>query len=319
MYEALAIELIKALRGRRSCAELSRRVGYRSNIVHRWEAGRCWPTAARFIEVHRRIRPARRTWLEEFFPALPDWAEQGDPTATATVAAFLRHLKGKTSVVRIAQLSGRNRFSVARWFEGTAEPKLPEFLHLVDVCSRRLLDLVAAFEDPARLPSVRDSWAQLQLAREAAYSRPWSHAVLRALELVHSPRGCQRQIVWIAERLTLAKDEVEQALAVLQTTGQVEKTADGYRPRKVVAVDTSRDPARARKLKLAWTETALSRLQAGASASFGYSVFAISKSDLARLGALHSQYFRAMQDIISGSKESECVGLYCAQLLDLGV
>jgi hypothetical protein len=318
IYENLAIELIRELRGRRSCAEFSRRIGYRSNMVQRWEAGDCWPTAARFLEIHRRTRRARQPWLERFFSPLPEWGRHVDPTAPATVAAFLRHLKGKTPIVRIAQLTSRNRFSVARWFEGTAEPKLPEFLQLADACSRRLLDLVAAFVDPARLYSVREPWRQLQLAREAAYTRPWSHAVLRALELVGIPKGMQRQRTWIARRLGITEEAVDQALVLLQTTGQVERTARGYRATKVTAVDTGADPERARKLKLVWTGTALERLEAGAEANFGYSVFAISKADFARLAALHSQYVRAMLDLIAGSTHNECVGLYCAQLLDLG-
>ena len=37
--EAIAADLVRALRGGRTQAELSRRLGYRSNIVHRWESG----------------------------------------------------------------------------------------------------------------------------------------------------------------------------------------------------------------------------------------------------------------------------------------
>jgi hypothetical protein len=83
-------------------------------------------------------------------------------------------------------------------------------------------------------------------------------------------------------------------------------------------VDTSRDPARALTLKLSWTETAISRLKQGVPGTFGYSVFAVSRADLTRLQSLHSQYVRAMQDVIASSSPPECVGLYCAQLLDLG-
>jgi hypothetical protein len=46
-------------------------------------------------------------------------------------------------------------------------------------------------------------------------------------------------------------------------------------------------------------------------------LFAISRNDLARLHQLHLAYVRAMQEVIASSGPSECVGLYCAQLLDL--
>lgn len=317
-YEVISVEMVRALRGRRSRAELSRLAGYRSNVVHRWEARECWPTAARFLAVQRRLRPSGPSWIERFFHTLPTWAADLDPASPQAVAAFLRHLKGKTPIVRIAQLAQHNRYSVARWLDGNAEPKLPEFLQLVDVTSRRLLDLIAALEDPARMPSVRRAFAQLQLAREAAYDRPWSHAVLRALEIEGRARGPAAQEASIARQLSISNEQVREALRVLEATAQVKKTRRGFRVRQVTAVDTGRDPNRAHELKVAWLSTALERLKAGAPGRFGYSVFAVSRADLTRLHELHLQYVRAMQEVVASSTPSECVGLYCAQLLDLG-
>jgi hypothetical protein len=65
------------------------------------------------------------------------------------------------------------------------------------------------------------------------------------------------------------------------------------------------------------SSTALARLKQGAEGKYGWSLFAISKADLVRLHDLHLQYVRAMQEVIASSAPSECVGLYCAQLLDL--
>lgn len=318
-FETVSVDLVRSLRGRRSCAEFSRRLGYRSNIVHRWERAECWPTAARFIAIHRRVRPSKRSWLQAYFGdhSLPDWTASCDPADPMTVAMFLRHLKGKTPVLRIAELSQASRFSVARWLDGSAQPKLPEFLRLVGACSRRSLDLIAAFADPSELRSASEAWKQLQLARESAYTHPWSHAVLRALELANNPGSRKLQVPWLAARLGIGTDDVEAALKVLEQTGQVTR-GRGYRSRRVITVDTSRDPDRARALKEMWTETALGRLKAGAPGIYGYSVFAVSRSDFARLKTIHSQYVRAMQDVIAGSTPNECVGLYCAQLMDLG-
>ena len=316
-YETVASELIRALRGKRSCAELSRRAGYRSNIVHRWEAGQCWPTASGFLALHARLRPDAAPWITSFLHKAPDWAAALDPSSPAAVAAFLRHVRGKTPIVRIAALAQRNRYSIARWLEGTTEPNLPDFLCVVDAASRRLVDLVAALEDPARLPSLRARWSQQQLARKAAYDLPWSHAVLRALELVDSPRGLSAQQAFIARKLGISSDAVREALQVLEAMAQVTKSRGRYLPREVSAVDTGSDPVRAQELKVAWTKTALERLQAAVPGHFGWSVFAVSKADLTRLTNLHLQYVRAMREIIARSTPSECVGLYAAQLLDL--
>jgi hypothetical protein len=316
-YETTAVELIRALRGKRSRAELSRRGGYRSNIVHRWESHHSWPTAARFLQVHRRLRRSGPCWIERFFHDLPVWAKELDPTSTEAVAAFLQQLRGKTPIARVAERAQRNRYSVSRWFSGNAEPKLPDFLMLVDVLSRRLPDLVAALENPSRIPSMRRRWEQLQLARRAGYELPWSHAVLRALELQGAPSGLPAQRTWIARQLGISVDRVREALAVLEGAAQIEKTARGYRLRDVAAIDTGQDPERARALKIAWLETALERVKSDTPGRFGYSVFAVAKADLVRLHHLHLQYVRAMQELIARSTPSECVGLYCSQLLDL--
>jgi len=317
-YERIASELIRALRGKRSCAELSRRAGYRSNIVHRWEAQQCWPTAAGFLALHAKLRPAAKPWIAGFLRQAPDWSAKLDASSPEAVSAFLRHVRGKTPIVRIAALSHCNRYSVSRWLEGSTEPKLPDFLRLVDASSRRLLDLVAALEDPARLPSLRDAWQQQQLAREAAYDLPWSHAVLRALELNDSPRGLSAQQAFIARKLGIGSDEVREALRVLEAMEQVKKSRGRFVPRAVTAIDTGSDPIRAKELKVAWTQTALERLQRGVAGHFGWSVFAVSKADLTRLTNLHLQYVRAMREVIASSTPNECVGLYCAQLIDLG-
>jgi transcriptional regulator with XRE-family HTH domain len=318
VYETVAVELVRALRGRRSCADVSRRMGYRSNIVHRWESRHSWPTAARFLQAHRRLHPDAPCWLQQFFHALPAWARHHDPTSAPIVALFLQNLRGKTPVLRVAELMHQHRSSVSRWLSGAAQPNLPEFLRLVDVLSRRMPDLVAALEDPSRLPSLQKRWEQLQLARRAGYELPWSHAVLRALELEGAPHGLAAQRAWIARHLGIGTREVEEALAVLEGAAQIVKTSRGYRLREVTAIDTGRDPERARALKAAWLQTALARLQSSSGGRFGYSIFAVSRADLAQLHDLHLQYVRAMQNVIARSAPAECVGLYCSQLLDLG-
>jgi hypothetical protein len=111
---------------------------------------------------------------------------------------------------------------------------------------------------------------------------------------------------------------VRDALALLERSAQVKRTAHGYRLLDVMAIDTGQYPERARALRIAWLETALQRLKANTPGKFGYSVFAVSKASLLRLHDLHLEYVRAMQAVIASSAPSECVGLYCSQLLDLG-
>lgn len=316
-YESLAVELVRELRGKRSRAEFSRRAGYRSNIAQRWEARRGWPTASTFLTLQHRLRPQKESWLERFFKLRPSWLGSCEAHSADAVAHFLRQLRGNASVSVIAARCGHNRFTVARWFSGASEPRLPQFLHLVDVLSGRVVDVIAALADPTRVPSIRARWELLQLAREVAYDVPWSHGVLRALELGTLPRGTLVQKAWIAGKLGVSIDEVERALQALVEAKQVKKTGRGYRATAERVVDTRQDPNRAHQLKVDWTRTAFERLEARAPGSFGYSVFAIARADLERVNRLHLQFVRSMQELVASSTPSDAVGLYCSQLLDL--
>lgn len=316
-YAQLSAELIAALRGRRTQSALSRRAGYRSNIVNRWERGACWPTAARFFELCALLRVDVARCYETFFQRSPDWLEQHAPTSSEAVAAFLRDLRGKTPLLELSRASGYNRYSVSRWLNGGAQPKLPEFLCLIELSSHRLLDFVATLVDPSRLPSIARSWAMLESAREVAYGQPWSHAVLRALELETCSARGEAQAGWIARKIGLPRADVEKALVLLRKTGHICKRNQRYEPVQVRKVDTRQDPKRALGLKAAWAKVALARLEQGAPGTFGYSLFAVSKADLRRLQELELEYVRAMQSVIANSQPTDCVGLYCVQLLDL--
>jgi hypothetical protein len=316
--ENMAKELIRAARGRRSQLEFSRRLGYRSNIVRRWEAGECWPTASDFLGAYTRLRPALPQVYAKFFQRAPDWFEPGQPFAPTVIAAFMQQLKGKTPIGVLAQRTGHHRYGIGRWLRGTAQPKLPELLSFIEAASRRSLDFVSLLVDPKDLPTFGGEWKRLQRARHAAYESPWSHAVLRALELEpYAKVPASKTVAWLAERLSAPEQAIEAGLQALAASGQIQNHRGKWLVDRVQAIDTGADAARARELKATWTRVAAERLAAGAPGNFGYSLFAISRRDLVRLRDLHLEYVRAMQNLIAESRTSECVGLYCAQLLDL--
>lgn len=155
------------------------------------------------------------------------------------------------------------------------------------------------------------------LSRELAYVHPTSHALLRAMELEGEGRPHTHSEAFLARRTGLPLSEVKTMLRLLADAGQVKKTRRGWVVQAVSIVDTGADPRRSRALKLSWGKLALSRLEGDAPGYAGYSVFAISREDLRRLREVHLAYVREMHSIISASRKNECVGLYCAQLLDL--
>lgn len=317
-YSLLARELVHSLRGKRPCSVLSRRAGYRSNVVYRWEQGQAWPHASaffRFYEVATRT-PASGV-LDRFFARHVGPHGSHSPTNTGAVAALLRNLSGKTPLIAISRASGINRFTLSRWMKGSAEPRLPELLQLVETLSRRLLDFLAALVDPATLPSISRRWDKLQTARAVAYGEPLSHAVLRALELEQCATSTLPLEETLQRKLGLPIEDIQRCVQALKVAGLVRKRGKRLTPESLHRVDTRADPDGARTIKLAWTEQAVARFRAGAPGAYGFSLFAISRDNLRRLRSLHLEYVRAMQSLIAEPQVNDCVGLYCAQLLDL--
>jgi len=89
-----------------------------------------------------------------------------------------------------------------------------------------------------------------------------THAVLRALELRAYQDGGYHDPEFLPRTVGMPREEVEQALSLLEQSGQVQRTRHGYQPLPEAVVDTGADPERARGLRLTFAELALQRLRA---------------------------------------------------------
>ncbi len=317
-FENLSSELVRAIRGRRSQAALSRHLGYRSNVVYAWESGRAWPSAAAFFAALKRLGKPAGEALPQFYqlPSEPELLpELHEPKG---VARFLNDLRGRTTVNELARTAGRTRFAVARWLKGQSALRLPDFLRLVQCASLRLLDFLACFVDPSTLPSVASDWQALESARRLAYEMPWSQAVLRVLELESYRRLPRHQPGVIADWLRISRDQEERCLELLLATGQVQKKRGRLVPGVAMTVDTRRDSKRSREVKAWWAELALERLRAGQAGTFSYNLFSVSRKDFERIQELQRAFFRELRRIVAESEPSECIALANVHLLELG-
>lgn len=317
-HDRLATELVRALRGRRSQAQISRRLGFRSNVLYTWEAGSRWPTAADTLRLAAACRVDVGAAWARFYRTPPPWLAAADLLRPATIARLADDLRGTVPVVEVARRAGRSRFAVARWLAGDAEPRLPDWLRLVDATSLRLLDWLACFVDMDALPSVRDDWHRLEAERRAAYELPWTQAVLRALELQAYRTLREHDDAWVAARLGLPEAEVRRSVDTLLAAGQLVRREGRLELVESGTTDTRRDPAAGRRLKAHWAAVGLERLQGGAEGLFSYNVFSVSGADHARLRELHLAYFRELRAIVAQSTPGEEVVVANVQLFGLG-
>jgi DNA-binding phage protein len=316
-YAKLASELLKALRGRRSQSAFSRWLGYSSNVQYLWESGRAYPRAARFFEIAARTgRPAVKA-LQQLYPRLPAALASADLAQREGVAALLEDLKGNRSVLELARTMRLSRFSLGRWIAGAAEPRLPDFLRLIDGMSLRLLDFLSGLVDPAELPSAAHGWRRLEAARRAAYDSPWSHAVLRALELEAYRELPEHVPGWIAARVGLSPAQEEESLKLLRDTGQIRRRRGRFVVVESGLVDTRPNPEAARRLREFWAVQAAERVKAQPSSAFAYNLFSVSIADLERIRALHRSYFRELRAIVAQSEPAETLALVTMSLVEL--
>ena len=314
--ERLAAEFLRALRGRRSQRALSRRLGYRTNIAYRWESGRCWPTACKTLEALERLGLSPVEKLRGFFAREPAWLRAHTRPSAALVSELLRDLRGQQSLVSLAERSGFSRFQLARWLSGTAAPRLPELLQLIEALSLRLVEFVSLFFEPARLPSIAPLARRHEALRQAAYAAPWSHAVLSALELDDYRRLRKHEPGWISRRIGIPLQEEERCLSLLLASGQVQKRRARYVSGSQLVVDTSAD-ARKRELRAFWAEQAVRRLAQGHKGVFAYNLFSIAARDVEKLVELHREFFAKLRTLVDESSSNDRVILYATQLLAL--
>jgi DNA-binding phage protein len=306
------------MRGKRSQRAFSKRLGYASNIAYRWETGVCYPLAREALTHAKRDGAAGRTALMAFLGgALPAALTDVDLGTRAGVAQLLKTLRGDTSLVELARRSSYSRFSIARWLSGASEPRLPELLTLVEAMTFRMLDFLASFTHIERLPSVAEEYRALEAARKIAYDVPWSHAVLRALELSDYRALKRHQPGWLACRLGISRDEEERCLTALATARQIKLQSGLWVEDESRLVFTGSNPERGRRLKAEWLRVGLERLEAGVPGIFSYNLMAISRADLPRLREMHIAYFRSMQALVADSAPSECVVLFNTELFAL--
>ncbi|MDD9946091.1 MAG: DUF4423 domain-containing protein [Myxococcales bacterium] len=315
-FDRIAAEFMRALRGKRSQAALCRRLGYRSNVVYLWEAGRGFPTAARALSIARTVGIDVQASVRRFYVAAPGWLDEIDVATPEGVARLLADLKGTSRIVDLARDTGKTRFAIARWLKGQAAPRVNEFFHLVECASLRLLDLIETLVDPAALPSVRARWQSMGVARRLAYDAPWTQAVLRTLELDEYQRLVDPPPGWIAERIGITPDEEAHCLSLLERAGQVERAGSGFRPVDVIALDVRRDAQAAARARGFWGRVAAERAEAGHRGTV-YTVSGVSAADLERLRELQKAYFSEVRAIIARSQPVERVVLTTAQMIDL--
>ena len=317
-YEALAAQVMRALRGRRSQVAFSRRLGYATNVAYAWESRRRSPTAAEMLRAASRVGVDVREAVGPFiYRHLADDPTL-EPTSPAFVAALLREIRGAAPIRALAERVGLSTSAISRFLSGATEPRLPMFLQLVEVSSRRLVDLLARLVDVTKLAAARDEWQRLEAMRRLAYENPLAEAVPRCLELEQYAALAAHEPGWIAERLGISREDEERTLADLARADAIRWDGARWILERSRSVDTTRfDPRAAQELRAHWTDLAGKRIRAGEDGQFSYLVFTTDDATLAAIRKLHLEYYRALRALVARSPTNRRVAIANVQLFSL--
>lgn len=317
-YDILAQEFLAALRGNRSQVQWSRRLGYRSNVAYTWESGRRYPTIAETFRACGRAGLDVRASLEQFYGArTPPWLESaGALDSVEATSALLRDLQGNTTIASLARDADLSRYQVTRWLSGQTQPRLPDFLALLEAASLRLVDFLTSFLPPGSMPSVLPLWRRLEARRSGAGRFPWTQAIHRALETVSYRALDGHRPGWIADRLDIPAATELEAIEHLELTGQIEWVGGRWQT-VPIAVDTRSSAKLGPLLKSHWARVGVERLEAGSPGQFSYNVFTCSSDDFERIRELHLNYYQALRQIVATSEPNEHVVVANVQLFKL--
>lgn len=316
-FELTGRELLRALRGERSQVALSRRLGFRTNVVYTWEAGRRSAPFSGLWRLAARVGVALDEVLARFLTVVPESLSAETIQTDAGCAAFLRELRAEQSLLTLSEATGYSRHALSRWLGGRAEPTLGQALAVIEAATRRALDFVACFVDPTTLPSTREPWRVLTARRTITFAHPWSPAVLRALELTEYRALPAHETGWIAAWLGIPVEEEVRCLGALVEAGLIRREG-GHYVGLPVTVDTRPGPEPSRRaVKRHWAQVGVDRLAAGSPGLYSYNVIGVSRADLARIEALHAAYFNDVRAIVAESEPVECVAVVNLQVFEL--
>jgi transcriptional regulator with XRE-family HTH domain len=313
-YEKAAIELLRALRARSSQRQLSRKLGFSTNVVYRWESGRTVPAAAEFFRLAELagLHPKQRLLDAGFLDARDSRLDLG---SNRDVAAWLNALRGELPIRALADSTHQSRFVLSRWFSGATIVRLPDLLLLLDAMTHRGLDFVAGFVDPLKLPSVAKEWAALDASREAALRHPWSHAVLRVLELEQYRNLPEHRRGFIATVLGVSLKEEETCLQILRKARQIKLAGKRWVIDQQRTLDTRTVKQRAHDPRGFWIDVAHQSWERQVPGAYSYNICSLSAADYERLRMLYRRFFSEMQELVARSAPSECVALICTQMV----
>jgi hypothetical protein len=311
-FHGASRQLLRALRGQRSQLAFSRRLGFRSNVVAKWESGQRMPGAADVFRFSARVGIDMATVLGRFHLAT---AGEVSELSRVGLAAWLRAQQGTQRVQELATRSQLSRFSVGRMLSGVSEPRLPQFLALVEALTGRVADLVHEWVGIERVSALKPRFGRARAARAAMFQQPLCLAVMCLLDTQALACPLPQQVQLLAATLERPVAIVRECLSILERGGVVTLRKGSHRLTGALTVETKTNLEEENVARAYWTRLAADKALAPAGTDLhSYNVFSVSLADYQRLQKMQREFFRGARALIAASNPTDLAGLLVVHL-----
>jgi len=281
--ELLSRELVRALRGKRSQRAFSARIGRASSVASAWESGRRSPSITELLRVASKlgldVQRALASFAEVHAPGFRAPARVG----VSHVAALLRALAGTTPISTIAERAGVTRSATSRWLSGRVEPRLPDFLQIVEATCRGAMTFVAALVPPLSLPSIAERWRREQAFGPLVREVPEALVVIVALS--HGTYlASERPSSAVLARVTgLGEREIDLAIERLAAIEAIRWDGRRWEVDPAFELDTRRVPGVAEEARRYFARLGAERLGRTVGERFTYVCLTASEAEIEQL------------------------------------
>lgn len=169
-YRHLISALLANLRGKNSSAQFSRRLGFTSNQIHRWESHHATMRWKDFIEIATTLKIPLAKRFDRHL------GYQEDPQDFASLVQYILPTHDREDLAKLAGVSVQ---ACSHWMRGKASPPLETVLKLVESGSFSLSTFVAIFIPlEKQSPLLRKILADEEKMKSSVLSTPWTLALL---------------------------------------------------------------------------------------------------------------------------------------------
>lgn len=272
-------------------------MGYRSNPIPRWEAGRRFPTAIEAMRACEVVGIDVEGAVARFHPAAAQAWQSG-------LSSWLVALAGSTSHAQLAKRSGLSWQQVGRILRGDSRPRLPAFLAVLEAATGRSAQFIAQLVDVAEIPALAARLNRVHSIRRLAFDHPWSAGALAILETLppRTPRDLQVQA--LSSCLRLPREQAAELLESIRDSGALDPASVDAS----LTVDVAPTHDEQLSLRAHWAQVSAQRMAHVRDSGhtehdlFSFNLLSISREDLERIRELQRAHYRQVRGIVSKSE-----------------